>query len=239
MILWILGIAVIVLYLSFIMMRSGAIRTTLITVFGVIVLGALVLITVNDQNNFGMVEKTATTTQTITSASPSKQLPLLLYQNVGTNGKRQVYIYKHDGKTAHSKADYAVTNKVQKSASAQSAQVVKKRTTWRYQNDFYRILFGNENDGLFAKQVNTYIIPKTWTTLTTSQAKALAKRLKAFQHPSAAQKAQMQAAVAAQVKAARMKNPQMTAAQQSAVVKEATAKIQQQAIQAAIAAVKK
>lgn len=238
MILWILGIGVLALYLSFIMMKKSALRSIFIAVFGVVMLGALLLITLNDRNHFGMTQKTTTTTQTITSASPSKQLPLLLYQNVGTNGKRQVYIYKHDNKTTHTTADYAVVNRVQQSSSA-AAQVTKKRTEWRYSSNFYSVLFGNENDGLFVKQMNTFTIPKTWTTLTTAQAKALAKRLKGLQKPTAAQKAQMQQAIAAQVAAARAKNPTMTAAQQAQLVEQLTAKMHQQAVQDAIAAVKK
>lgn len=239
MILWILGIGVLGLYLSFIMMKKSAGRSVLVTFFGLVLLASLTLITLNDYQNFGMTEHTETKTKTIVSASPSKQLPLLLYQNIGTNGKRQVYIYKNSdqGKVAHTKADFAVTNQV-RTGTGQNATLTTAHTTWRYTNSFYQTLFGNENNNIFVKQHNIFTIPKNWETLTTVQAKALAKKLQSLQKPTAAQKAQMQQAVTAQVAAARAKNPTMTAAQQAQLVKQVTAKIQQAAIKQAIAEVK-
>jgi hypothetical protein len=74
--------------------------------------------------------------------------------------------------------------------------------------------------------------------LSTKQAKALAKRLKAAQNPTAAQKAKMTAAIQQAVIQAKMKNPAMTAAQQKQVIAQAKAKLQQAAIQQAIKAVK-
>ena len=47
MILWFLGLTVIGLYLSFIMMKRSSLRSTLIAVFGIGVVGSLLLITLN------------------------------------------------------------------------------------------------------------------------------------------------------------------------------------------------
>ena len=184
-----------------------------------------------------MEKVTTTTTKTIYSASPSKQLPMLLKQDVGTSGKRQVYIYKLSakGKTTHTKADYLVKNVVQTGTKAKLRSV---RTEWVYKNSFYKSFFSNQNNHKLVRQVNTITVPKTWAQLTTQQAKALAKKLKAAQHPSAATKAKMQAAIQQAVIAAKTANPNLTAAQRKQVIAQAQAKMQQQALQAAIKAVK-
>lgn len=228
-------IGVIGLYLSFIMMKNGVWRVILSAIFGVVMIGSLYLVNANDRSHFGMEKVTTTKTVTITSASPSKALPMLLHQNVGTSGKRQVYIYKVAGKTTHTKADYLISNRV---VTGDKATVKSVKTAWVYKNDFYKSFFANQNNHKLIKQVNTITIPKTWTSLSTKQAKALAKRLKAAQNPTAAQKAKMTAAIQQAVIQAKMKNPAMTATQQKQVIAQAKAKLQQAAIQQAIKAVK-
>lgn len=228
-------IGVIGLYLSFIMMKNGVWRVILSAIFGVIMIGSLYLVNANDRTHFGMEKVTTTKTVTITSASPSKALPMLLHQDVGTSGKRQVYIYKVAGKTTHTKADYLVSNRV---VTGNKATVKSVKTAWVYKNDFYKSFFANQNNYKLIKQVNTITIPKTWTSLSTRQAKALAKRLKSAQNPTAAQKAKMTAAIQQAVIQAKTKNPAMTPAQQKQVIAQAKAKLQQAAIQQAINAVK-
>lgn len=228
-------IGVIGLYLSFIMMKNGVWRVILSAIFGVIMIGSLYLVNANDRSHFGMEKVTTTKTVTITSASPSKALPMLLHQDVGTAGKRQVYIYKVAGKTTHTKADYLISNRV---VTGNKATVKSVKTAWVYKNEFYKSFFANQNNHKLIKQVNTITIPKTWTSLSTKQAKALAKRLKAAQNPTAAQKAKMTAAIQQAVIQAKIKNPAMTATQQKQVIAQAKAKLQQAAIQQAIKAVK-
>ncbi|MFD1485456.1 DUF4811 domain-containing protein [Lacticaseibacillus baoqingensis] len=231
-------IGVIGLYLSFVMMKTGWVRGILVTVFGIVMLGSLYLVNANDRSHFGMKKQTTTTTHVIYSASPNKALPMLLRQDVGTSGKRQVYIYKlsEKGKTTHTQADYLVTNHVAKT-SKKTATLKTVKTEWVYQNDFYRAFFSNQNNHKLVKASNTITIPNAWANLTTAQAKALGKQLKQAQNPSAADKAKMAAAVQQAVMAARMKNPQMTAAQQQQVIAKAQAQLKQQAIKAAIKAV--
>ena len=61
MILWFLGLTVIGLYLSFIMMKRSSLRSTLIAVFGIGVVGSLLLITLNDNAHFGITANVAKT----------------------------------------------------------------------------------------------------------------------------------------------------------------------------------
>ena len=232
-------VSTICLYLAFIMMKKSVLRSILVAIFGFALLGSLYLVNANDHNHFGMEKVTTTETSTIYSASPSKQMPLLLRQDVGTAGKRNVYIYKLDPKkkATHTKADYDVFNKVQK-VSGSTASLTAKKTVWRYKNNFYKTLFMNQNNNKLIKQVNTIKVPTTWTELTPTQAKVLAKKAKALQNPSAKQKAQMAAVIQKAVVTAKMKNPQMTAAQQKQVIAQTTAKLQATALKQLIADVK-
>ncbi|MCI1986313.1 MAG: DUF4811 domain-containing protein [Lactobacillus sp.] len=232
-------IGVIGLYLSFVMMKNGWLRGILVVLSGIVMLGSLYLVNANDQSHFGMKKVTTTTTRAIYSASPSKALPLLLRQDVGTSGKRQVYIYKLSakGKATHTKADYLVANTVH-TTTGNTATVKTVKTEWVYQNSFYKSFFSNQNNHKLIKEANTITIPKTWTVLTTAQAKTLGKQLKKAQNPSAAEKAKMAAAIQQAVVAAKTQNPNLTAAQQQAVIAKAKAQMQQQALQAAIKAVK-
>lgn len=79
-------ISAICLYLAFIMMKNSALRSILVTIFGLALMGSMFLVYANDHSHFGMEKVTTTKTSTIYSASPSKALPLLLKQNIGTNG---------------------------------------------------------------------------------------------------------------------------------------------------------
>jgi len=237
MILIILGVAVIALYLSFIMMKSSVVRSILVAIFGVIMLGSLVLISMNDTQHFGMKKETVETTQKIYTASPNAQLPMLLKQNIGTSGKHQVYIYKlsEKGKAKHTKADYVVHNQVK--TGAKTATLVEKKTRWTYKNDFYKNLFFNQNQHELVKQDNTLNVPSNWTVLTTTQAKALGEKLAKLQKPDAATKAKMAAAIQADVTAQIKANPAL-ASQAAALAKAAQAKMQAQVIQDTIKQVK-
>ncbi|WP_203624600.1 MULTISPECIES: DUF4811 domain-containing protein [unclassified Lacticaseibacillus] len=231
MILWILIISTALLFLSFMLMKNSWLRTCLSAVFLVILLGSIALIQTNDAQHVGMKKVTTETTQVIYSASPSPQLKLLLHQNIGTAGKHSVVIYKtsQKGKATHTKADYDIHNKVV-STSDNVAQMKVRRTEWVYKSGFYSTLFANQNNHLLVSQTNTFSLPKGWYNLTTKQAKALGKQAKAMQHPSAAQKAAMGQAIQAQVAAAMQKNPSMSKADQQKLVKQITAKAQQQAM---------
>ncbi len=231
-------ISTICLYLAFIMMKNSVIRSFLVTIFGAVLVGSLFLVYANDHSHFGMEKVTTTTTSTIYSASTSKQLPLLLRQDVGTSGEHQVYIYKLNPKhkATHTKADYDVQNKVVATTS-KSASITSKKTVWQYKNNFYKTLFMNQNNHHLIKQVNTIKLPKTWTELTTKQSKALGKKLAALKNPSASVKAKMTAAIQQAVIAAKTKDPNMTAAEQKSVIAQAKAALQAQMIQEAIKAV--
>lgn len=234
-------ITLVAFYLAFIMMKHGTVRTVTYVIFGALFLGSTVLLYGNYHDHFGMEKRTETSEQVIYSASPNKQLPMLLKQDIGTSGKHQVYIYKTSdsakAKATHTKADYDVHNQV-KTTNNNVATIETKRVVWRYKSGFYKTLFMSQANGKLVRQTNTIKVPKTWTQLTATQAKALGKKLAGMKKQTPAQKKQMAAIVQKAVMAARQKDPQMTPAQMKAVEKQTIAKIQQQMIQKTIKEVK-
>lgn len=242
MILWILVISTILLFISFVTMKNSWYRTLFVAVTGIVMLGSIWAIYDNDQNHLGMKQVTTTTSQVVYSASPSKALPLLLHQDVGTNGDHNVYIYKTSdsskAKAQHTKADYRIHNRVVTSKT-DVAQMQTTKREWVYKSNFTKLMFNGLNNHHLIKQTNTFKIPSTWYSLTTSQAKQLSKNMKAAQKQSAAQKAQLQTAIQQQVAAAKAKNPSMTTAQEQALAKQLAAKYQQAAIDKAVKAVQK
>ncbi|MEI5840547.1 DUF4811 domain-containing protein [Lacticaseibacillus rhamnosus] len=233
MILWFLGLMVIGLYLSFIMMHRSAKRSTLIAIFSIGLMGSLLLMVLNDNAHFGMEKRTTTDEQTIYTASPNAQMPMLLKQNVGTAGKHVVYIYKTDPKkkAVHTKADLAVSNQVVQTTGT-TASMTSRTTRWEYQNNFYSALFNHQGSGKLVAQHNRLVIPKSWVVLTT-QAKRLGTKLKALQHPTAQQKATMAAAVKAKAAELAQANPKL-ASDQAVLLKQAQAAVQQAMIQQAV-----
>ena len=234
MILWFLGLMVVGLYLSFIMMHRSLKRSVLIGVFGIGVVGSLLLITLNDNAHFGMVKRTTTDEQTIYTASPNAQMPMLLKQTVGTAGKHAVYIYKTDPKkkAVHTKADLAVRNKVVKTSDT-TASLTSKTTRWEYQNGFFGALFNHEGAGQFVSQHNQLAIPKNWFVLTTMQAKQLSTKLKVLQHPTAQQKAALATKVKAKAAELIKADPKL-ATDQTTLMKQAQKAVQQELIQQAV-----
>jgi hypothetical protein len=137
---------------------------------------SLLGIILNAHSYFGMSNKTVETSKTIYSASPSKEMPFLLYQSVGTADKERVYIYKTDEnqkKPSTTKPDIMVKNVV-KTTSEASAFLVQVKKEKVYSSEAMKFIFGLAGNDHTVKEItNTFYLPKTWTTLSTAQAKKL------------------------------------------------------------------
>ncbi|BDR58260.1 DUF4811 domain-containing protein [Xylocopilactobacillus apicola] len=233
MIILIAAISIIGLFLTLIYIKSKKIRRATITIMSLIVLSSIVLLVMNSLFHFGMVKETKTQKSSIYSTSPTKEIPLLVYQKLDQD--LSIYLYKNSphGKITNTDTRYGIHNRV-KTSSSDQAVLLKQTKTWGYQSNFTKNLFSKRNDGEFIEQDNTFKIPKNWNVLSVKQSTALSKKLK----PSDQQKVQMQQTISEQVRAARQKNPQMNQAQQQQLIKKITEQIQQDALKKAINEVK-
>ncbi|MCT4488058.1 DUF4811 domain-containing protein [Levilactobacillus parabrevis] len=226
-------------FVFYVYMSKRVLANTLTVLAIVGMLTSIFFMVKNDHDHYGLHNVTTTSTQKIYSASPSKQLPMMIYQSIGTANKHQVYVYKTSAnakKTSHTKAKVTTKNVVKRTTGAN--RIVTKKVYREYKSDLYSFWFGLSGNGhKYVKETNTIYVNKNWTVLSATQAKKLQKLTssKAFQ---AKQKTAATAYVKQQVMAAMTKNPSLSAAEQKKVTKQAAAAYQAQAMQQLIKQVK-
>lgn len=225
----------ILFFLSVMFIHQRGLRVILATITGLIFVGSTALMTLNYSHHFGMHKVTTTTTQRIYPVS--SQMPLALYQPVGTSGQDDVYIYKtspSQAKPQHTQANEFTHSKI-KWKKGGNPRLVTTTTRWRYKNDFYRGLcaWSGMNNTL-VKRTNTLEYPRTYVKLTAKQAKQLQSKAQsaAGQQAQAAARQQGQTYVTGRVQAAMAKDPQMTADQIRAVTQQAEQEFQAKMVRA-------
>lgn len=212
---------------------SNRTRWLLGMISGLIFVGSTLMITANFHEHWGMKQVTTTKTQKIYSTS--SQMQLALYQQVGTSGKDNVYVYqtKPRQKTPqHTQANEFTTNRLVWTDSDQ-ATLTFKETRWRFKNDFYKVLFaGSKMDGHLISRTNTFRYPKTFVKISVKQAQALKKQAQALKSPTAQAQLKTQAAayVTAKIQAAKQQNPDLTEAQLQKLTQQAQQEYQAQMI---------
>ena len=218
---------------------SNRTRWLLGMISGLIFVGSTLMITANFHEHWGMKQVTTTKTQKIYSTS--SQMQLALYQQVGTSGKDNVYVYqtKPRQKTPqHTQANEFTTNRLVWTDSDQ-ATLTFKETRWRFKNDFYKVLFaGSKMDGNLVSRTNTFRYPKTFVKISVKQAQALKKQAQALKSPTAQAQLKTQAAayVTAKIQAAKQQNPDLTEAQLQKLTQQAQQEYQAQMIKKMMAA---
>lgn len=200
---------------------GGSLGLILVLVMAILMIG-------NDNWHWGMHHATTTKTVKIASISPSKKLNVLVYQPIRQAKTEKVYVYRLTGQTKqrHTAASLKTTNRVTYTTTTQ-AKLVTKTTHWVYNNSAWQWLFswtGKHHE--YVSQQNTFILPNSWTTLSTHQAKWLASAVK---QKEASAQAAMKQAVTTAVTAAKTAQPSMTQAQLKAVQQQAEKKVTQQA----------
>lgn len=218
---------------------SNRTRWLLGMISGLIFVGSTLMITANFHEHWGMKQVTTTKTQKIYSTS--SQMQLALYQQVGTSGKDNVYVYqtKPRQKTPqHTQANEFTTNRLVWTDSDQ-ATLTFKETRWRFKNDFYKVLFaGSKMDGHLISRTNTFRYPKTFVKISVKQAQALKKQAQALKSPTAQAQLKTQAAAyaTAKIQAAKQQNPDLTEAQLQKLTQQAQQEYQAQMIKKMMAA---
>ena len=149
MIIFLLILAVIATFVSMTLIPKPVVRYICTAISAIVVVGSVALLVMNDREHFGMKKITETTTQTVYSVSPSKQMPMLLYKNIGTDGKERVYVYKR----MRTKENFPhrigkTTNRV-KTTNDDQARLEKKTTRWVYK--MIPTAFGLESPGTTGK----------------------------------------------------------------------------------------
>lgn len=234
-----LVLSVILAFIFYVYMHNR-ILSNILTLLMIVIMGISgVLIVKNDHDHYGLHNVTTTKTTTIYSASPSKQMPMMIYQSIGTADKHRVYVYKTSAdakKTTHTAAKVTTTNTVKTTTGKN--RIVTTKTYREYKNNTYKFWFGLADNGhQYVKEHNTIYLNKNWTVLSAQQAKQLQKMASSKSY-QASQKKAAKAYIQKQVMAAMTKDPTMSAAQRQKLIKQATAEYQAQAMQTLIKQIK-
>jgi len=233
MILIALFLGIIIFVGGFLLMPTKGKRLTIGGLGLIVLVASATLMIGNDNWHWGMHQHSETVTTNIASISPSKQLNVLVYQPVRKSNTEKVYVYRKttSKRQLHTAASLKTTNRVHYRNVSQ-AKMVTKTTTWRYNNSFWRWLFSwtGTHHELVGHQ-NTFVLPNSWTTLSTHQAKWLSAAVKKRE---AAAKTTMAQAVTAAVKKEVATDPNLTAKQLAQVKQQAEATVKKAAQQQAV-----
>lgn len=176
MILVILVIAALLAFITGVYIKDEKKSALLGGFFILVTLISVIGIVANDVYHVGMKEVTETKTNHLVSVAPTPGIDILMYKNIGTDGKNKVYIYKtflDEKKPETTKAELFVKNNVKNS---NEAKIVTKSTYYEYKNNLVKVLFGiSESGHKLIKQTNTFEIPSNWKVISTDQAKQLQK----------------------------------------------------------------
>ncbi|BDZ30447.1 DUF4811 domain-containing protein [Lactiplantibacillus sp. WILCCON 0030] len=231
MILIILSLGLIGFIVGYLAFKKGWQRHVVGDLGLILLVGAAILMIGNDTQHWGMRQTTTTQRTTLKSAVSNQYVNLLLFEPVKQSNTEKIYVYRTTttNKRQHTAINLKTTNHV-KTANVKSATLITKTTRWTYETHFWRWLY--EDTGVHTtliKRQNTFVLPKTWATLSVSQAKWLEKQAKTAETQASVA---VKAAVTAKVQAARTADPTLSTKQLAALTKKveqaATAAAKQQ-----------
>ena len=247
MILAILVIGSLAAFISYVYIKPVVWRTVGTLISLVLLVGSLTFLTMNSHSHYGMHKVTTTKTTQIYPASSKNGLNIMLYQPIGTNGQETVQIYKEtldQKKPSHTQAnEYTVANNQIKRTNKPSATLQVKETRWRFKSNGFKFWFGISGmQNKLVKRTNTFNLPKDWLHLSTTQVKALQKKMAGMKTKAgqAKVKAQAQQYVQQKMKASIMKDPSLMTdkAKQAKLAQQFAQEFQQQMIKKIVAEVK-
>ncbi|WEV70888.1 DUF4811 domain-containing protein [Lactobacillus sp. ESL0785] len=240
MILVTLIVSVLALFIFFVYTNKPAIRY-IGTALSVIVFGlSLIFMTLNSYSHFGMHQATHTEVTQIYPASSKNGLNLMLYKEIGTDGKETVQVYKktlNQKKPSHTQAnEYTVKNNRLKFHDGDNGILKTTETRWQFNSKMTKFWFGwSELNGKLVKRTNTFYLPKSWLHLSTDQVKKLQQKMGKMKTPAAKAKTKEQAKKFVQQKLAQaMKTDHSLATnktKQARLAKQYGQKFQRQLIQ--------
>ncbi|QOJ84322.1 DUF4811 domain-containing protein [Lentilactobacillus parabuchneri] len=232
----ILGVLFAFIFLIYINNKPTAYILTALSLL--VAITSMVFIIKNDRDHYGMHQVTTSVSQKIYPVG-SKQMKMFLYQPIGTANKHQVYIYQKSEnakKQSHTQTT-DTTNKLVKTNG--DNRMVTKTTRWEYTSGTTKLWFGISGEGhKFVKRQNVIYVNNDVQVLSVPQAKAL-KKVMASKSYQAKLKVQGKAFVTKQVTAAMKKNPTMSAADRTKVMKQAQAEFQANAVSNILKQIKK
>ncbi|KRL04576.1 DUF4811 domain-containing protein [Liquorilactobacillus oeni] len=243
MILVLLALSAIAFFISFIYIEKISPRLICTIISGLLVFVSLGAIVGNFYSHWGMHQVSQTSSKQIYSADTSGKMKMILYQDIGTSGKRNVFIYNAQPdakKVSHTQGnEYTKNNVVRSNRKTAIMRTTEKR--WKYKSSWGSFWFGiaGNNSELISRQ-NKFFLPKTWFKLSTVQVKELKATLSSKAFKAQAQK-KAAVYVETKLKEAIAEDPAIATdkAKQNQLIKQFTAEFQANLIKETVSEIKK
>ncbi|WP_429971830.1 DUF4811 domain-containing protein [Fructilactobacillus sp. Tb1] len=171
MILWIIVILVVLTFAGWLLIKNKILSMTLGTIFTVLLIASISLLSANMHSHYGMEKVTKTTTHEVYSitpeASPVKAVAVkkigsqdfvLVYKDKATDKEAKPHFVPNKKKIVESTKKSATYDAV----NIESSQLVTKKTTWEYKSDTYKKLFNLGKQDNLVKEQHTLLVPKSW-----------------------------------------------------------------------------
>ncbi|NVY96353.1 DUF4811 domain-containing protein [Lactobacillus sp. DCY120] len=168
-------------YLGGVYISNRKLANSLRALFSFLLFLTIVAMIGNDTQHWGMRSQTEVRTTNLLSSVAKPQEPsFLLYKNLGTTTKDQIYLYRTD--TRPKKIQHTLPKKTtnQVRVTTGTPRLVTKTQRWTYQGTGWGWLFSVAgNEGQRIKTQNTFYVGSQWQVLTPQKLKQLAKMAQA------------------------------------------------------------
>ncbi|MDF7637496.1 DUF4811 domain-containing protein [Leuconostocaceae bacterium ESL0958] len=171
MMIWIIALLAFLTFASWMLLATKWLRITLGTVFGLLFALAIVLLSANMDQHFGMEKKTVTSTEQVYAATPA-QSPVQAVAAKKIGPARYVLVYKDHEQDPAAKAHFVPDSKDvvravkvradYEQTQTSTAQVKTVTETWIYRSNFWKQLFQHQHDDRLISEHHTLQVPENW-----------------------------------------------------------------------------
>ncbi|CAK1248066.1 DUF4811 domain-containing protein [Fructobacillus fructosus] len=171
MLIWIIAGLVFLAFVSWFFLKNRLASYLLGTTFSLL---AVVLLSLNMSQHFGMEKSVTTTRHEVYSALPA-QSPVKAVAVKKIGEKNYVLVYKNHQNDQQADKHFVpdtseVVKAVKRSANYEKANVSKatvetKTVKWTYKSDLYRFLFKQKNEDNVVSIRHTLMVPENWQVI--------------------------------------------------------------------------
>ncbi|KPN83458.1 DUF4811 domain-containing protein [Apilactobacillus kunkeei] len=176
MILWIIGLFVILTFVSWLVISKPVLKWICGIISTLVLLAAIIGLSMNMSNHYGMKKVTTVTTTEVHSITPAiSPVKAVAVKKIGTDN--YVLVYKDKSTDAKPSAHFVPNKKdiveavkqrsTYRMVSGQKAYVKTSKTTWKYSSKLMKNLFdvGNETKENTVSIKNEMIVPNNWQVI--------------------------------------------------------------------------
>ncbi|MBS9337003.1 DUF4811 domain-containing protein [Fructobacillus parabroussonetiae] len=171
MLIWLIAGLVFLAFYSWFFLKDTKRQVVAGTTFSIFAFLAVLLLSLNMSQHFGMEKTTTTTTKQVYSIMPAQSpVSAVAVKKIGSDN--YVLVYKDAAADAQTSTHFVPNTKkvveaVKQRATYQkgdvtTAEVHTKTVKWSYKSDFYKFLFKQKNEDNVVSVRHMLIVPNTW-----------------------------------------------------------------------------